>query len=141
GQARWLSASAINSEASGYFLAPGDKIPSEWRKLRLDETDQIFGKGAPNHIDDFPDESCSDTCCPPDYGGGSGGGGPAGGGGFGGCKGGCGGGVAPPVKVLAEFGGMPYWWVSEPYMNLWIQDEPLGYEPARGTRISFRLNF
>ncbi len=37
--------------------------------------------------------------------------------------------------------GMPMWWVSEPYMNLWISDEPLGYQPAVGPRVSFFLNY
>src|SRR5205809_7134919 len=31
---------------------------------------------------------------------------------------------------------MPVWRVSEPYINLWIRDEPLGYKPALGPRIS-----
>ena len=38
-------------------------------------------------------------------------------------------------------GGMPVWRVSQPYINLWVQDEPLGYQPATGPRISFTLNY
>ena len=37
--------------------------------------------------------------------------------------------------------GMPVWQVSEPYISLWLEDEPLGYQPACGPRISFGLNF
>jgi RHS repeat-associated protein len=37
--------------------------------------------------------------------------------------------------------GMATWFVSEPYINLWLTDEPLGYNPALGNRISFQLNF
>jgi len=37
--------------------------------------------------------------------------------------------------------GMPVWRVSEPYITLWLEDEPLGYQPAIGPRISFRLSF
>jgi RHS repeat-associated protein len=37
--------------------------------------------------------------------------------------------------------GMPQWRVSEPYLSLWIDDEPLGYQPALGPRISFGLSF
>jgi RHS repeat-associated protein len=37
--------------------------------------------------------------------------------------------------------GMPVWSVSDPFMNLWITDEPLGYQPPRGDRISFLLNY
>ncbi len=37
--------------------------------------------------------------------------------------------------------GMPAWGVSEPYISLWLRDEPLGYQPAVGPRISFGLAF
>lgn len=37
--------------------------------------------------------------------------------------------------------GMPVWWVSQPYTSLWLRDEPLGYQPAVGSRISFKLTF
>ncbi len=37
--------------------------------------------------------------------------------------------------------GMPVWSVSEPYISLWLYDEPLGYQPAMGSRISFKLDF
>jgi RHS repeat-associated protein len=37
--------------------------------------------------------------------------------------------------------GMPVWSVSEPYISLWLKDEPLGYQPATGPRISFGLEF
>lgn len=37
--------------------------------------------------------------------------------------------------------GMVRWWVSEPYISLWLEDEPLGYQPSRGPRVSFRLSF
>jgi RHS repeat-associated protein len=36
---------------------------------------------------------------------------------------------------------MPHWWVDEPYVNLWLTDEPLGYQPAQGDRISLALNY
>lgn len=38
-------------------------------------------------------------------------------------------------------GGMTTWQVSEPYVSLWLHDEPLGYQPAAGPRISFELSF
>ncbi len=37
--------------------------------------------------------------------------------------------------------GMPIWEVSEPYINLWLYDEPLGYQPGLGPRISFGLAY
>ena len=35
--------------------------------------------------------------------------------------------------------GMPQWSISEPYISLWLYDEPLGYQPSKGERISFTL--
>ena len=37
--------------------------------------------------------------------------------------------------------GMPVWRVSEPFATLWLRDEPLGYQPSRGRKLSFRLNY
>jgi YD repeat-containing protein len=37
--------------------------------------------------------------------------------------------------------GIPVWNVSEPYINLWLFDEPLGYRPGVGRRISFALAY
>ena len=37
--------------------------------------------------------------------------------------------------------GMPVWGVTEPFISLWLSDEPLGYQPAIGPRISFELNY
>jgi RHS repeat-associated protein len=36
---------------------------------------------------------------------------------------------------------MPVWRVSEPAISLWLNDEPLGYQPAAGPRISLQLGF
>ena len=47
-----------------------------------------------------------------------------------------GGGLVPILGV-----GMPVWEVSEPYINLWLYDEPLGYQPGVGPRLSFRLAY
>ena len=37
--------------------------------------------------------------------------------------------------------GMPVWNVTEPFISLWLHDEPLGYQPALGPRVSFRAAF
>ena len=37
--------------------------------------------------------------------------------------------------------GMPAWSVSQPFSALWLRDEPLGYQPSVGPRISFKLAF
>lgn len=36
---------------------------------------------------------------------------------------------------------MPVWSVSEPYISLWLHDEPMGYQPAIGSRVSLNLAF
>ena len=37
--------------------------------------------------------------------------------------------------------GMPVWWVSEPYVNLWMADEPISYLTSRGEPITLRLSY
>jgi len=36
---------------------------------------------------------------------------------------------------------MAMWWVSEPWLNLRLEDEPLGYNPARGPRVNFHISY
>jgi RHS repeat-associated protein len=47
--------------------------------------------------------------------------------------------LPPPQKK--DDCGMPVWDVSEPCISLWLRDEPLGYAPAAGARISFELTY
>ncbi len=35
-------------------------------------------------------------------------------------------------------GGMARWWVDEPYIGLWVVDEPLSYATSSGQRMAFR---
>jgi hypothetical protein len=57
-----------------------------------------------------------------------------------GLNGGFGPGSFPGGKFAAAGDpGMPVWKVSEPYINLWLYDEPLSYSPSFGQRISFQL--
>jgi len=66
--------------------------------------------------------------------GGGGGDGPGpGGGGPGPCMGDC--------HPCEDDSGMPVWRLSESAMDLWITDEPVGYSPAAGPRVSLRLAF
>lgn len=37
--------------------------------------------------------------------------------------------------------GVPVWWVTEPFLNLWIADEPLSYGTKRGEQVSFRVSY
>jgi RHS repeat-associated protein len=133
---RWLSADAINTECSGQFLVAASQVPSGWRNLSESETSQIFGKGFPAWFVPNP--------CGGDSGTGSSGcsicsqNGPpasvssAGGGGFGPGRGG-------ESSGASDDSGMPVWTVTEPGCDLWLRDEPLAYQPAKGPRISFKL--
>ena len=47
----------------------------------------------------------------------------------------------PPCPDCPTCPGMPAWQVSQPYVSLWLQDEPLGYQPAVGPRVSFQLAY
>ena len=46
-----------------------------------------------------------------------------------------------PCRPEGGCSGLPVWQVSEPYISLWLQDEPLGYQPAIGPRVSFGLAY
>src|SRR4029077_19458534 len=46
-----------------------------------------------------------------------------------------------PGKPCPPCPGMPVAWVSEPYINLWMADEPLSYQTSRGEPITFRMSY
>jgi RHS repeat-associated protein len=112
GRPRWLSAQQIEEEASGQFLIPKSKVPGQWKILQTAQTDKIFGRGYATGINDN-----NDGC----------------GNGSGGCCTGSG--------DCSTCNGMAIWEVSEPYISTWLYDEPLGYQPALGGRISFNLAY
>src|SRR5439155_14586305 len=85
----YLSAEAINAEASGVFLAA--QIPAGWQRLPASEASQIYGRGYPNTQDDPDDQPCQDPCSCPSGGGGSNGGSSGNSGASGGSNGGSGG--------------------------------------------------
>ncbi len=128
GYHRFMTLETINAEASGEFLIPENQVSKDWQVLTETEARQIIGRGYPYLLYNWHDGSCPEpategTCpnCPEGSGGAGSGGGP------GGCKT-CPKGASEP--------GMPVWRVSEPWINVWIHDEPLGYQPSRGQRIS-----
>jgi RHS repeat-associated protein len=41
-----ISLTALEAEASGYYLVPSGKLPKGWRKVGRDEAKRIFGQGA-----------------------------------------------------------------------------------------------
>ena len=49
--------------------------------------------------------------------------------------------TSPDDRPTSDCIGMPVWRVSEPYISIWIHDEPLGYKPSIGPRISLELSY
>jgi RHS repeat-associated protein len=43
--------------------------------------------------------------------------------------------------ICGGAGGRPAWWVDEPYLNLFVADEPLAYTCSSGQRLSFRFAY
>ena len=148
--ARWETAEAINGEASGYFMISAKGIPSGWHEISASDAAGIFGKGYPSAWVDQPGPPCTTCPCPP----GSSGSGDSGNGGRGGRGGGSKSeengsdagksyGLCPTCgnSFPSSPGGMPTWIVSEPNIDLWVQDEPLAYQPATGPRVSAAINY
>jgi len=44
-----------------------------------------------------------------------------------------------PNAKCSKCGGMAVWWVTEPYINAWIADEPWSYTSSRGEQFDFRI--
>lgn len=111
----WMRSDAINAEASGKFMVASNQIPSGWRAMTQQEMEATWGQGQPNNIEDWKDHGCDTTP----------------------------GGRGAPKKAKCPecVEGMPRWWVSEPYINLWVADEPLGYTLSNGERFAFRFTY
>ncbi len=44
-----------------------------------------------------------------------------------------------PKAKCPQCSGMPVWWVTEPYINLFLADEPVSYTTSRGENFAFRI--
>lgn len=171
GTTQWRSLQVVNEEASGYFLIPADQKPSGWREVSTAEAMRIVGKGQCGSEPTLwqppcPEDGNNDTCPPPCSPGGAGpGAGPSpvwwkDSSGKGGCIS-CGsgsqtwgapsrpagisggtGGIYPGIFGAPSFSaGMPVWEISEPYISIWLHDQPMSYQPSRGPEIAFKLHY
>jgi RHS repeat-associated protein len=151
---QWLTASAINEESSGQFLIRVDQTPAGWRRLSQEEAANIHGKGWPPGVDQpgTPPCICPPPCPPGSDSTGSGsddnsdsgdddsGSGddplasPSGSSSSGGCST-CG----AHDNILPV--GMPTWGVTEPDLNVWVEDRPLAYQTATAGRFSFKIYY
>ena len=137
-QPRWMTFDTIDSEASGAFLVPQTSVPAGYAYLSPADMKQIFGRGNPNFLGDNDDRhcSCDEGSCSP---------------GMDGMNGSISPGLYGPIEGMGNSGscgscggvtvGMPSWRVSEPYVNLWLEDEPLPYVSATGPAVPFRISF
>mgnify|MGYP001564069749 CR=1 FL=1 len=137
GNGRFVSLETLDAETSGYYLVPRSQKPDAWPLLSKQESTQIFGRGNPYVLSDDDDGECepseeSGECCKSEEEGGAGGG--SGGGNSGPCAK-CKTSGPPPGR------GMPVWRVSEPFINVWIEDEPFGYQPTKGKRLSGKMSY
>lgn len=67
GQQFWLTPTALDSSASGYFLVPAGPLPQGWRKVMYDEGAHIFGKGVEppdqgKHTSDCDEQTGCKSC-------------------------------------------------------------------------------
>ena len=145
GGVQYLSAEAINEEASGYFLVAADQLPPAFRWVNATEGSQVFGKGYPDEATDDDPDHCETDCCINNGSGADGTGGD--------CS-------SPDTSDMmqtmgpkqtpsdnnggpgfASFMGMASWKVVEPVVDLRISDIPMSYTPAYGPSVVMRVNW
>ena len=149
----WLDAGTIESESSGEFIVPKEKIPHSWVALSESECAVIYGKGYPNVINDgndfTPPPHCEDDGTDGD-GDSSESTGDAPETKDGGeaksniaadAKSSAGGALDNMVENRAIIPGMPQWSVSEPYISLWVQDTPLLYQRSSGAWVTLNMAY
>jgi RHS repeat-associated protein len=115
GNEKWLPAEVINEEASGEFLIPATLATNGWSRTsawqELARTDAQTIHGM-----GLPNNinDGKDKSCSRSFSG---------------------------QTVCTHCPGMPVWWVSEPYVNLWLADEPLSYLTSRGQPVTFQITY
>ncbi|HEX5218777.1 MAG TPA: cysteine peptidase family C39 domain-containing protein [Verrucomicrobiae bacterium] len=146
GHPRYMTAETINLEASGYFLSPVSRLTGNFRWLGTQETSLVYGRGNPNFVQDADDQVCESCECPVGPGGTPNKGSPTGSPADRNAPRDDGGddeqgqGNSGPTCFVG-CAGMPVWRVSESYINLWLFDVPLRYQPALGDAISCKLSY
>jgi YD repeat-containing protein len=137
GMTRTIDPETLNAEASGFFLVPSGQLPPGYRLLTSEEAGTVFGRGFSEQLNDGDDQ----PYCFAGNGGNPGVPGQDGPEGQDGSLTSAGGYSCGSCGSGSPAFGMPRWRVSEPYINLWLEDEPLGYQPALGPRVSFQVRY
>ena len=120
----WVSAAAVQSLASGYFLIPSSAFPAKWTRLGNAEAASIYGRDGA-HGQEPTSRSINNDSCNSSGGGGGGGGGDGDGDDSGG----------------GSCGGMPFYTFLTQVAALRIQDRPVGYHPPVGPPVFFTIAF
>jgi RHS repeat-associated protein len=60
GEGIWITQSALDAEASGYFLVPAGDLPAGWEPVSVEEGKTIWGKGNTNTSDKSRTRPCDD---------------------------------------------------------------------------------
>ena len=108
---KWIAAPDVDAESSGYFLIPESERPASWPIVSDAECANVIGRSYIYSINDSKDKGCK---------------------------------IKPTDSVVRcpncpDAKGMPAWWVTEPYINVWLADEPVSYLTSRGEDFSFRI--
>jgi RHS repeat-associated protein len=109
GDPNWMSAPDVDAESSGYFLIPESKRPASWPIVSDAECAHVLGRSFIYSINDKKDYGCKAQP------------------------------TAPKAKCPTCPKGMPGWWVTEPYINVFLADEPVDYTTSRGEDFSFQV--
>jgi hypothetical protein len=133
---RWLTAEQVAQEASGCVIVSDAILPAGTYQL----TPLALGAAADyrgRYFPPFP-SAHNDSPCPGNKGGGGGGDGYSALGtqldGYSAL------GTQPP-EGCNNCAGMPTFFVSEPWLNLWVRDTPLQYDSAYGPDVTLRLAY
>lgn len=134
----WVSRTALDAEASGYFLVPAGVLPSGWASVHENEALAVFGKGqtSGNNSNGTSPGDGSVGGGPPGCSGGSAGAGVGAAGGSPGESGGVGGvGGGSAMEPMAVYNAKAM------VVSLHIQDTPVGYAPPRGPAVRFTITY
>jgi len=129
----WMDEDTINAESSGDYILPKESVPAGWQELSPSEGNKIYGKGYNGIFKDTADlgpPPCWPKCKdyedsnndPPSANDGK-------------SNNGVPGKKCPPDPGLLDLPSqdniaMPGWYVSEPYITLWLEDTPLLYHES-----------
>lgn len=110
---KWMAAPDVDAEQSGYFLISASQRPASWPIVSDAECAKVLGRSYIYTMNDSKDKGCKVNPANP--------------------KATC------PTCPTKSIRGMPAWWVTEPYINLFLADEPVSYTTSRGENLAFRV--